>query len=129
TVAATLSTNPSIQVILAPGTYDPGEAAMVGAFATEFLGRLHADVALTGASGIGADGPSETQIDMAAIYTTMTRQCGRSIVLADQSKFGKIFSVCYVPWSHVDTLVADASPTPPLLDSLQAARVRLIQAH
>ncbi|HEY0276239.1 MAG TPA: DeoR/GlpR family DNA-binding transcription regulator [Paenirhodobacter sp.] len=127
-VATTLSTNTSIRVVLVPGFYEHTEAAAFGAYATEFIGRLHADVALLGAGGLGPDGPSDAQIDMAAVYATMARQCGRAIILADHSTFGKLHPVCYLPWANVETLVTDGYPEPALRDRIQNARVRLLQA-
>lgn len=127
-VATALSINPTIRVLLAPGDYQPHEAATVGPHAVEFLARFHADVVLTSASGLGPDGPSDALIDIAGVYSAMGRQSARRIVVADHSKFDQIFPACYAPWSAVDTLVCDRTPSRGLCETLAQARVSVVLA-
>lgn len=127
-VANTLATNAAIRVLMVPGSYHAGEGATFGAEAAEFLGRYHADAVLTGASGLGPDGPSDALIDIGAVYAAMGRQAGRRIVLADHSKFDQVFPAIYAPWAAIDALVTDQPPPRALADRLARAAVLVVQA-
>lgn len=127
-VATVLSFNPTIRVLMIPGTYHAGEGATFGAEAAEFLGRYHADAALTGASGLGPEGPSDALLDMAAVYAAMGRRATRRFVLADRSKFDQIFPATYAPWSAIEGLVTDGQPEGVLADRLAQAEVAVTLA-
>jgi DeoR/GlpR family transcriptional regulator of sugar metabolism len=124
-VATVLSINPTIRVMIAPGTYVATEGATVGAHTLEFLQRFHADAVVTGASGLGPDGPSDALIDIAAVYAAMSRQAARHVVVADHSKFEQIFAAVYAPWQGIDTLVTDAPPARALAERLAQGGVSL----
>lgn len=128
-VATVLAINPTIRVLVTPGDYHATEGAMIGTHTVEFLARFHADVALTGASGLGPDGPSDALIDMAAVYSAMNRQASSSFVLADHSKFDQIFPGCYAPWSAITSVVTDAPPERALKDRLRQSNVSVICAE
>lgn len=127
-VATALSINPTIRVLMVPGTYHAAEGATFGGEAIDFLSRFQADAALTGASGLGPDGPSDALIDMGAVYAAMGRHAARRMVLADHSKFDQVFSAIYAPWSVIDTVVTDRPPGRLLADRLTRAQVALICA-
>lgn len=127
-VATVLSINPTIRVVLAPGDYHATEGASVGAHAVEFLGRFQADVALIGASGLGASGPSEALIDVAAVYSAMCRSSARRIVVADHSKFGQTYPAVYATWAEIDTLATDSAPGRELAEGLRRASVSVVLA-
>ncbi len=124
-VATVLSINPTIEVIMAPGRYNPGEGALHGAQTLRFLEDLHADWAILGASGLTAEGPSDALIEMAAVYGAMARRARRRMVVADHSKHGAQFPARYAPWAGIDALVTDRPPSGPLARALDAASVRV----
>lgn len=124
-VATVLSINPTIRVMIAPGTYEATEGATVGAHTLEFVQRFHADAVVTGASGLGPDGPSDALIDIAAVYAAMSRQAARHVVVADHSKFEQIFAAVYAPWQGIDALVTDAPPARALAERLAQGGVSL----
>ncbi|SIR42901.1 transcriptional regulator, DeoR family [Rhizobium sp. RU20A] len=117
-VATVLALNPTIRVLMLPGDYHAGEGATVGAQAVAFLQGFNADVAVLGASGLGADGPSDALIECGAVYTAMIARAARTLVVADHSKHDLIFPARYAPWSAIGDLVTDRQPGGPLADQL-----------
>ncbi len=127
-VATVLSLNPTIEVIMAPGRYHPGEGALFGAQTLRFLEDFHADWAILGASGMTAEGPSDALIDMAEVYGAMARRARRRMVVADHSKQDALFPARYAAWPGIDALVSDRAPSGPLARALAAASVRVATA-
>jgi len=124
-VASALSLNPTIQVVMAPGVYHPGEGAMHGAQAVRFLSDYSADWSVTGASAMSPLGPSDALIDAADVYATMLRQSARHMVVADHSKFDRMATARYADWGEIDVLVTDARPQGPLRRALVAGEVEV----
>lgn len=124
-VATVLSLNPTIEVILAPGQYHPGEGALHGAQTLRFLEDLHADWAILGASGLTAEGPTDALLEMAEVYAAMTRRAQRRMVVADHSKHDALFPARYAAWPDIDALVTDRPPSGGLARALGAAGVQV----
>ncbi|MHC0053581.1 DeoR/GlpR family DNA-binding transcription regulator [Actibacterium sp. D379-3] len=127
-VATTLSFNPTIKVIMAPGLYHSGEGAMHGAQTVRFLSEYNADWTVLGASGLAPDGPSDALVEAADVYATMLRQAGQRMVVADRTKFDRVSTARYARWSHIDILVSDAVPGGPLGRALKQAEVEVLTA-
>ncbi|BBE70861.1 DeoR/GlpR family DNA-binding transcription regulator [Oharaeibacter diazotrophicus] len=127
-IAAALSANASIKVVMAPGEYHAGEGATVGVHTTGFLSNFFADVAVLGASGLTEEGPNDALIESAAVYTAMTRRAARTLVAADHSKFGRMFPARYSGWSEVAELVSDSAPDGAVAAALAAAGVAVTPA-
>lgn len=124
-VATALASNPTIRTILLPGDYHAKEGATVGAHAIAFLQDFRADAVIVGASGLDDEGPSEALIDCGAVYSAMIARAARVLVVADHSKYGRIFPCRYAPWGQIDDLVSDAEPPSPLTQALKRSGVRL----
>ncbi|WP_313055285.1 DeoR/GlpR family DNA-binding transcription regulator [Pseudomonas lopnurensis] len=122
-VATVLSINPTIRVIVVPGDYHATEGAMVGAHTVAFLNSLSADFAVLGASGLSAEGPTDALIDCGVVYSTMLQRSGKTLVVADHSKFDATFPARYASWQQVDYLVADEQPTGKLASALSQHKV------
>ncbi|MGR3377317.1 DeoR/GlpR family DNA-binding transcription regulator [Salipiger abyssi] len=124
-VAAALAMNPTIQVVMAPGIYHPGEGALHGAQTVRFLSDYSADWSVTGASAISPLGPSDALMEAGDVYATMLRQSARHMVLADHSKFDRMATARYADWGEIDVLVSDERPQGPLQRALKAGGVDL----
>ncbi|MCM5553141.1 DeoR/GlpR family DNA-binding transcription regulator [Pleomorphomonas sp. NRK KF1] len=128
-VATVLAFNPTIKVLMLPGDYHASEGATVGVHTVSFLGNFYADYAITGASGLAADGPSEALLECGAVYTAMVARSAKCVVVADHSKFDAIFPSRYAPWRDVDALVTDAAPPEKLTAALRQSGVELVAAN
>ncbi|SOD91896.1 DeoR/GlpR family DNA-binding transcription regulator [Caenispirillum bisanense] len=119
-VATVLSLNPTIQVIVTPGLYHPGEGAIHGAQTLRFLEDFRADWAVVGASGLDDEGASDALIEASEVYSMMMRRSARTMIVADSSKFGQHFAARYTTWDRVDTVVSERAPTGRLLKAMDA---------
>jgi len=124
-VATVLSLNPTIRVLMLPGDYHATEGANVGVHAVSFLNGFSADFAILGASGLMPDGPSDALIECGAVYGAMTMRAAQTIVVADHSKFDRIFPARYASWPQIGHLVTDRMPEGRLKESLGAAGVEV----
>ncbi|MEH3119931.1 MAG: DeoR/GlpR family DNA-binding transcription regulator [Methylorubrum populi] len=124
-VATALAINPTIRVLFLPGDYHAKEGVTVGSHAVAFLHGFSADAAILGASGLNEEGANEALIDCGAIYSAMVARAGRSLVVADHSKFGRVFPSRYASWGRISHLVSDIEPTGSLRQALSHTRVHV----
>ncbi|MEM1129206.1 MAG: DeoR/GlpR family DNA-binding transcription regulator [Pseudomonadota bacterium] len=127
-VATALSFNPTIRVLMAPGSYHSGEGALHGSQTVRFLSHYAADWAVLGASAIDGVGPSDALVEAADVYATMMENAAQSMVVADHSKFGAVAAARYAGWAQIDALVTDAAPPLDLAGHLSAHSVEVILA-
>lgn len=122
-VALELSHNPTIDVIMAPGSYHPVEGANHGSHTLEFLEKFWVDYAILGASGLDPEGPCDALIDAGAVYSKMISRAFQTIIAADKSKYGMKFPARFAGWKDVDMLVIDEQPRGDLKISLAQQEV------
>ncbi|XBS68449.1 DeoR/GlpR family DNA-binding transcription regulator [Acerihabitans sp. KWT182] len=127
-VATVLSINPTIRVIIAPGEYEASEGSVAGALTMGFLNQYFVDFAILGASGLSAEGPSDASVDCGMVYGAMAQRAGKTIVVADHSKFGMTFPWRYASWNQVHLLITDRQPEGQMLESLRKNQVEYIIA-
>jgi DeoR/GlpR family transcriptional regulator of sugar metabolism len=125
-VATVLAMNPTIKVLMLPGDYHATEGANVGVHTVSFLNGFYADFAILGASGLTPDGPADALIECGAVYSAMTMRAAQTVVVADNSKFDRIFPARYASWQQVHHLVTDMAPTGSLLSGLKQNDVKLV---
>lgn len=113
------------QVILCPGEYLPAESAVVGTDTVEFLSRFNVDRCMVGASGLSAEGPSETVRGFAAVKRIMLRQAAKRHLLLDAQKFGRRGFARIGGMADFDSIVVDARPQGELLEALDGAGVQI----
>jgi DeoR/GlpR family transcriptional regulator of sugar metabolism len=124
-IAAALAFNPTISIMMAPGFYHAGEAAMYGAQTLRFLEQYNAEWVVLGASGLAPEGASDALIEMADVYSAMIERANRRMIVADGSKFNQMFTARYATWSQVDLLVTDDAPEGALFKAMHAADVEM----
>lgn len=85
--------------------------ALVGDLALSALGRLRADVALIGASGLHVqDGAGTTELLETAVKREWIARSARTALLADSSKWSQTMLVCFAQWEEFDELYTDKKP-------------------
>ncbi|MBO0902890.1 DeoR/GlpR family DNA-binding transcription regulator [Jiella sonneratiae] len=124
-VATVLALNPTISTLIAPGTYHGSEGATVGVQTIGFLNDFFADAAVLGASGLTEEGPTDALIEAGAVYGAMLARSARTVVVADHSKFDKVFPARWAGWREIDALVSDAAPSGRLKAAVERHRVAL----
>ncbi|MGQ7848618.1 DeoR/GlpR family DNA-binding transcription regulator [Granulosicoccus sp. 3-233] len=125
-VATVLSLNPTICVMMAPGIYHGTEGAMHGSQTLRYLDDFHVDWAITGASGLTARGASDALIDAGDVYSCMIKHASRTMVVADRTKFNKVFTARFAKWSDIDKLVTDERPGPKLSSAVKKADTEIV---
>ncbi|WP_135466760.1 DeoR/GlpR family DNA-binding transcription regulator [Crenalkalicoccus roseus] len=124
-VAEALGAAPRMRVLLCPGEFHPVERAVYGPEATSFLGRFNADIALIGASGLTAEGPSDVESRAGWIKRAMLERAARRVLLVDSGKFGKAHLERICGLGALTDLACDAPPPPELAAALARAGVRV----
>ena len=123
-VAATLSTNPDCEVIVAGGVVRTRDRGIVGEAAVDFIRQFKVDIALIGISGIELDG-SLRDFDYREVKVAQTSiaQAREVWLAADQSKFNRPAMVQLATLNQIGRLCTDAPPPEPFPALLQDAGV------
>jgi DeoR/GlpR family transcriptional regulator of sugar metabolism len=127
-VANALVDQPAVRVIFCPGDVSARERGVYGPETVAFLNRFNADVTFIGASGLTPDGPTDVETQACWVKRTMLSRAGRTVLLADSSKFDtkRLEVVC--AWSELTDFVTDRRPSDDLARSLEEGRVALAVA-
>lgn len=126
-VAMTLA-NDTQRVILCPGDYQPAESAVTGTDTLTYLARFNVDRCMIGASGLTAEGPSETVPGFAAVKRAMLARAATRHLLIDAQKYGRRGLNVVGALEDLDSLVVDSAPTDALADATTAKGVTILLA-
>ena len=129
-IAIELAANPLFKVISVPGTVELQEGLVHGPETLRFIAEYNVQATVIGASAIDETGVTEALPSAADIYVAMINQAEQTIVVADQSKFGKTSLKRILRWNSKTKLVTDHAPPKPISQSLisQGAYV-IVAAH
>jgi DeoR/GlpR family transcriptional regulator of sugar metabolism len=116
------------EVLLCPGKYLPPESAVVGTETLEFLSRFHVDRCMIGASGLSAEGPSETVRGFAAVKRMMLSRSTKANLLIDSQKFGRKGLALVGDLDKFEAVVVDRRPKGDILAAMTGASVEIIVA-
>ncbi|MDR3374419.1 MAG: DeoR/GlpR family DNA-binding transcription regulator [Ancalomicrobiaceae bacterium] len=128
-VAMTLSSHPSIEVIVVGGSVRRIDRAVIGGQAVEMIRQFRVDYAIIGASALDEDGtlldfdPQEVQVARAIIANSR-----RVLLACDHTKLDRSAPVRIAQMSEVHTFVTDRMPSARLRDVCASQRVTLIEA-
>jgi DeoR/GlpR family transcriptional regulator of sugar metabolism len=125
-VAATLSQNASVTVVMCPGTIYARENMVIGAETVAYLQQFHASTAFFGATGITEAGLNETHPGITAIKRAMMARARKRVALVDHGKFDHSSLALVCPLRDVNVVVSDRAPGGSLAGALRQAGVELI---
>lgn len=117
----------TLSVVLTGGTRTPSDA-LVGPLAVSALAQLRVDLAFLGVHGMDGDGLSTPNLLEAETNRAMIACAGRTVVLADHSKWGEIGLCRIAPLDVVHTLVSDNALPAEAAETVRAAVGRLVVA-
>lgn len=110
-VAASLSTNPNCEVILAGGVVRASDQGITGEATVDFIRQFKVDIGLIGISGIEADGTlRDFDYHEVRVARTIIEQSRHVWLAADQSKFQREAMVQLAHISEIDTIFTDGTP-------------------
>ena len=125
-IAIALAQNPSITVILCPGTLNAREGTVLGPETVAFLEQFNANLAFVGSSGITADGLNETLTGMAIVKKAILARARRRVVLLDHTKFDQPSLAVAGALRDINVLVTDQMPQGDLAAALNRAGVQVM---
>lgn len=124
-----LAGRPRIEVIAAGGRVRPGDRAVVGALAMDFIRGFKVDYALIGASAIDPEGVLlDFDVDEVRVSQTIIERSRTVILAADATKVGRPAPVRIADMDAIDWFVTDALADTTLADACARAGVRTVQA-
>lgn len=103
------------------GTVRPGDRDILGPQTQSFFARYQVDIGLFGAAGVAEDGTllDFTEEEVAARLAIL-RNCRRSVLLLDGTKFGRAAHVRGGHITDVDQVICDVTPPDALARALSA---------
>jgi DeoR family transcriptional regulator of aga operon len=128
TVGQILSEVARIRLLVTGGTVRPGSSTLLGAPGEDLLATVRADIAFVGAHAVGETGLSETSLDVVRIKQAIMRASRRSVIVADNSKFGEPSVFHAGPWMPGTVLITDDRVAPHHLAALREAGVEVLIA-
>ncbi|MFY9512556.1 MAG: DeoR family transcriptional regulator [Rubrivivax sp.] len=124
-VAAILSDNPDIELIVAGGVVRSRDRGIVGEAAVDFIRQFRVDIGLIGISGIEADGSLRDfdyrEVTVARAIIDASREVW---LAADASKFNRPAMVEVAKLGQLDMLFTDQAPPAPFEALLAEAGVQ-----
>lgn len=98
-----------IELVFLGGLYRPSLGAVEGTWPLDMIQRFNADKAFLGADGLDSKaGLTTSRIAVASIELAMIRRTrGEVVVLADNSKIGRVSAVVICPLDQVDVVLVD----------------------
>jgi DeoR family glycerol-3-phosphate regulon repressor len=124
-VATTLAVNGSVRVVLCPGDYLPQEGGVFGTHTVDFIRRFNADIAVIGASGVGAQGVTEALSEGVGVKQAMLDMAKRRVLLVDSGKFDQSHLERVGPLDALTDLVTEQAPRGPLAQAIRGAGIKL----
>jgi DeoR/GlpR family transcriptional regulator of sugar metabolism len=123
-VALELGNEPAIRVVVTGGL------SLTGGMAEDAFTTMNCDVAFIGVAGVCV-GPGLTEYnpDDARVKRAAIGAARRTIVLADESKLGKIAFATVAPLSSVDAMVTDAPAGHAVVRDIAAGGTDIISAQ
>ena len=114
-------------VILVSGRLRPITLSAVGSLTIAALENIQADLAFIGTNGIHSKfGFTTADPDEAAVKSKMIENSRESIVLADNAKFGKSFTVRFADLRTVDRVVTDVDAPTSIIDEVESSGLEVV---
>jgi DeoR/GlpR family transcriptional regulator of sugar metabolism len=126
-VAIELADEPDTTVLLTGGLVRPGELSLIGAETQETFARYNCDTYVMGIAGVDMDrGVSEYHREEGNVKKAAAKSADRVIVVADQTKLGRVQLMSVAPLSAISVLVTDGDPADPTLVAATNAGVEVV---
>jgi DeoR/GlpR family transcriptional regulator of sugar metabolism len=126
-IAMELSTKPAVRTIVTGGVIRHGEMSLIGARAQHAFEDLNCDAVFMGVAGISeTKGLCEYNLDDAEVKRSAIASGRRVIVLADESKVGRVALVTFATLRSVDLLITNASPSHPGVRAIKESDVDVL---
>ncbi|MEI6082716.1 MAG: DeoR/GlpR family DNA-binding transcription regulator [Verrucomicrobiota bacterium] len=106
-IASVLYARDNIDLILLGGNARKNSPDLTGPLTEDNLRQLRVGLAILGADALDRDGLYTGELAVARISKAMIAAAGRTILVADSTKFQRRAFVRFAGWEQVDTLITD----------------------
>jgi len=120
---------PGVQLVCIGGYFKAEEMCTFGVLAEDMLGRMHFNKLFIGCRGIDPEGGITTDLQSETeVFTVraMAAAADQVIILADHTKFSRIFLLRVLPVAKIDTVVTTALTPENILDKLRKQDTQVI---
>ena len=117
-----------IEVVVSGGVIYPRLGVLVGPLAVEAFTKIHADVAIMSAGGIGLGGISNSHGLLIDIQRAMINAVQKVIFCIDHTKFGRHSLLPLCDLDRVNAVVTDSKAPAEMLDALRSHEIEVIVA-
>lgn len=126
-VVLELANEPDTTVIVTGGKVRPGELSMIGAEAEDAYLLYNCDTFVMGIAGVdGRRGVSEYSREEGSVKRAAVRASDRVIVVADETKLGRVQLMNVAAPSAITALVTDGNPDNPTVVALRESGVQVV---
>jgi DeoR/GlpR family transcriptional regulator of sugar metabolism len=128
-VANALVGDRNIKLVVLGGEVRSGEQTMHGHLALYGIEQLRADKLFYGIEAISLEhGLTHSQLVEVSTDRALINACGRTILLADHTKFGKVAPAIVIPVSQVHTIVTGSELAAEFVEGLHSRSVQVVLA-
>lgn len=127
-IARTLATLNDNKVYMAGGELRSDNGAAFGSTAIDFINRFSVTHAIISTGAVNAQGMMDYDLEEAEFARTVIQRGRRSLVVTDQSKFGREGLVRVCGFEVISELATDGEPPADIAEALLAAGGRLLLA-
>jgi len=127
-VANLFASSPHTEVVVCGGVIYPRLGVLVGPQAVDTFAKMHADVAILGASGVSSDGFFNSHALLIDMQRAMLRAARRVIFCLDHSKFDRRSMYFLCDFSRPATIVTDAAAPAALVELLRGRGMEVVLA-
>lgn len=126
-VAIELADEPDTTVLMSGGRVRPGELSLIGSETEETFARYNCDTYVMGVAGVDSSrGVSEYHREEGNVKRAAMRAADRVIVVADETKLGRVQLMSIAPLDEVSAIVTDGRADHPALVGARAAGVQVV---
>lgn len=121
---------PKVRLLGVAGTLHRESLSFLGGDVEDGLRSYHVDKAFISTNGVSIDsGLTDAQPEWARVHRIVFQSADRTVLLADQSKFGIVSLMTVAPLSKVSVLVTNAEPPNPYRSFLEEHDVEIVVAE
>ena len=118
--------NPALQITMTGGEFRRPTESLVGPIALETISRLNVRLAFVGTDGFSLHrGMTTHLVEGGEIVKAMKAHAGKTILVADSSKYGKVGFVSVLPLQEVDLIITDRNLSAQAVTELHEAKIRV----
>ncbi len=126
-VVMELGGEPGIRLYIVGGYVRTNEFSVIGGDAEDTFRRVNCDLAFIGVAGVHPErGFTEYNADDARVKRAAIAAARRSVVVADETKLGKLAFALVAPATNIDSLITDAPRGHPVVTRLAALGTEVI---